>query len=369
MVLLVAFLAGLAGCYEQPVVESLVLAFIPEGGVRVVVTHRITPPSTHNNPALEARIEETRRALVEGRDDWGRAFSAVRPLVEQGSWEKREGGLVRHERSAVLEGPEQLREFFGRTDLRVAFRTGEGNAEFTVFPAGSTRATRTQRERIDQELEAWSGTVAAYLARSHSLFVHLEDHPDRARTCFGQIFSDCLTEEERAALPEPTPEEEPLLKTMVESMTAVLEVLKVPAGEAFTLNELSQLAFNPFPAGFIVEAPTPITEVEGFERTGERTVRVPGLGLWEAYAGSRGKWLGPDPLQAYLELVLREDETSFDLEGFCALPRHSAEPPEAQQVRATLEKALTPADSYRIAWKSSGGDADAEHQKPEIGPQ
>jgi hypothetical protein len=256
----------------------------------------------------------------------------------------------------VLDGPEQLREFFGRTDLRVAFRTGEGKAEFTVIPAGSTRATRAQRERIEGELEAWSGAVAAYLARTRPLFTHLEDHPERARTCFGQIFSECLTEEERAALPEPAPEEEPLLKAMMEAMTAVLEVLKVPAGEAYTLNELSQLVFNPFPAGFTVEAPAPITEVEGFERTGERTARVPGLGLWEAYAGSRAKWLDPDPLQAYLEAILREDETPFDLEAFCARMRRAAEPPETREVRETLEKALTPADGYRIVWQAPEGE-------------
>lgn len=39
-----AILACLTGCYEQPVVEGLALVFLPEGGVRVTVTHRIDPP-------------------------------------------------------------------------------------------------------------------------------------------------------------------------------------------------------------------------------------------------------------------------------------------------------------------------------------
>ena len=358
---LAALLACLAGCYEQPVVERLAVTFLPEEGVRVTVTHRITPP-TAGNPALDARIEETRRALVEGWDDWGRAFAAIRPLVEQGSWEKREGGLVRHERSAVLDGPEQLREFFGRTDLRVAFRTIDGNAEFTIVPSAAARATRAQRERIARELEAWSGAVASYLAQTRPLFVYLEEHPDRAQICLGQILSECLTEEERNALPEPTAEEEPLLKGVVESMGAVLEVLKVPAGEAYTLDELSQLVFNPFPAEFIVEAPAPITEAEGFERMGERTARVPGLGMWEAYTGSRGRWLAPDPLQTYLEAMLHRDATPFDLSAFCALPRRSVEPPEAREVREALETALTPADVYRVAWRVPGGEAAVDRQ-------
>jgi hypothetical protein len=314
------------------------------------VTLRITPPAAGDNPALEARIEETRRALAEGWDGWGRAFAAVRPLLEQGSWEKREGGLVRHERSALLEGPEQLREFFSRSDLRVAYRVAGGIAELSILPATATRATRSQREHVEAELEAWSATVASYLAEARPVFAYLAEQPDRARACFGQIFSDRLAEAERSALPEPTPEEEPLLKSMMESMTPVLEVLRVPAGEAYTPNELSQLVFNPFPAGFTVEAPAPIVDMEGFERTGERTARVPGLGLWEAYAGSRGRWIAPDPLQAYLESILREDETPFDLDAFCALPRRAAEPPAAQEVRGALMKALTPAGVYRLSW-------------------
>ena len=44
--------------------ERLALAFLPEGGVRVTVTHRITRPSATANPALDTRLEETRQALA-----------------------------------------------------------------------------------------------------------------------------------------------------------------------------------------------------------------------------------------------------------------------------------------------------------------
>ena len=139
-------------------------------------------------------------------------------------------------------------------------------------------------------------------------------------------------------------------------MAEVLQILKVPGGEAYTLNELSHLAFNPFPAEFTVEAPSPIVEMEGFERTGERTARVPGLGLWETYTAIRNRWLEPDPLQAYLEATLRGDETPLDLAAFCALPRRSTDPPTAQEFREALKTALTPADVYRAVWRVPEGE-------------
>ena len=245
----------LTGCYEQPVVERLALAFLPEGGVRVTVTHRITRPDAATNLALDARLEETRRALLEGRDDWSRAFASVHPAAEQCSWEKRKGDLVRHERSAVFEETEPLREFFGRTALRTACRAVDGTAEFSVVPAAVTRASREQRERVTRDLEAWSRSVADYLTAAAGLFTYLDGRPDRARACFGALLAEHLSEEARNALPEPTPEEEILLKGMQEPMGEVLQVLHVESGEAFTLNELSHLVFNPFPAEFAVEAP------------------------------------------------------------------------------------------------------------------
>jgi len=357
----------LTGCYEQPVVERLTLAFLPEGGVRVTVTHHITRPSATANPALDARLEETRQALMEGWDDWSRAFANAHPIVEQRFWEKRKGGLVRHERSAVFEEVEQLREFFSRTALRIAYRAVDGTAEFSVVPAGITRASREQRERVERDLKTWSRSVADYLTAAAGLFAYLEERPDRARACFGALLAEHLSEEARNALPEPTPEEETLLKGMQEPMGEVLQILHLESGEAFTRNELSHLAFNPFPAEFTIEAPSAIVEVEEFERTEERSVRVPGLGLWEAYTAVRGRWLEPDPLQTHLEATLRGENASLDLAAFCALPRRSAEPPDAVEVRRVLETALTPADIYRVVWRVPGSEPGS--QKPEAGGQ
>ena len=97
--------------------------------------------------------------------------------------------------------------------------------------------------------------------------------------------------------------------------------------------------------------------------TGERAARVP-RGGWEAYTAVRGRWVEPDPLQAYLEATLSANERRFDMAAFCALPRHSAEPPGAREVQTALETALTPADVYRVVWKAPPSETDAGSRKP-----
>jgi hypothetical protein len=339
------------------VTERLSIAFLTEGPVRVTVTHAIEKPVVKEGAALDERLEEIRRALLEERDEWSRCFAAVQAAEETCRWVKRGGELTEHERSAVLESPADLREFFARTALRTAYRERDGRAEFAVFPGPALRATREQRERVAREMEAWGGAVAAYLGETAPLFAYLEAGPGRAAACFGEIFADLLPDGVRGGLPPLTPEEEERLKVVEDAMAKVLAALRVQEGEAYTLDELSRMAFNPFPAEFQVEAPSPLVQVEGFERTGEKTARVPALGLWAAYAAVRSRWLSPDPLQAWLEGSLRE-EKDFDLEGFCALPRtFAAAPPDGREVLSILERALTPPDEYCLAWMAVPAEA------------
>lgn len=351
---LVPALLVLGGCFRPPVVERLTLTFLPDGRVRVAVSHAIAMPVMKESDALAARLEETRRALLEGRDPWGRCFDAVKAAEETLRWEKQGGYLARHERSAVLAAPGDLREFFARTPLQAVFRKRDGTAEFAVFPAAVTRATREQKERVTRELSAWSGMVAAYLGQAVPLFEYLQRNPDRAAPCFGKLFGDLLAGEARRALPALTAGEEERLQRVEEAMGGVLSVLRVKEGEAYTPDELSRMVFSPFPSEFVVEAPAAFLEVEGFERTGERTARVPAHGLWEAYAAVRGRWLDPDPLQAYLAGSLRREEgeeSGLDLAAFSAITRTAvAIPPGADEVLSVLRQALTPAEVYRIVW-------------------
>lgn len=344
-------LMGASGCFQPPVVERLSLVFLPEGGVRVAVSRRVEKPAPGPNAALEARLEETRRSLLEGRDAWSRCFEALRPEEETLRWEKRGGELARHERSALLGSPDALGEFFARTPLRVGYRERDGVAAFTVFPAAVSRATREQRERVGREMGAWSAAVAAYLGEASELYAYLGERPDRSEACFGELLVDILSERDREGRPRPDEGEEERLKPLEEAMAAVLSALRVPEGEAHTLDELAQLVYSPFPGEFTVEVPAPLGDVEGFERTGERTARIPPSGLWGAYTAVRRRWIEPDPLQAYLEGSTRKaGEGEFDLAAFSALPRSVQDLPDPGEVRSVLEQALSPKDLYRVAW-------------------
>jgi len=118
-----ALAAGLAfvSCFEPAVREELHLRFLANGAVVVTSTVLLAGPELQSNPALERRLAETRRDILEGRDPWGTRFAALEPAAERSSWEKRLGELHKASRDAVLAEPESLARFFGDTSLTVTY--------------------------------------------------------------------------------------------------------------------------------------------------------------------------------------------------------------------------------------------------------
>src|SRR5262249_6652101 len=158
---------------------------------------------------LARRIAAARRDFLAGTDAWGPRFAALTPAAERFSWEKLEGELKSVSRSALVEKPEGLAGFFADSSLRVLYevRPEEGTAELSIAPSPSARATRRQRQEMQALLERWSGEVAGYLAATRKLYAYTEEHPDRARICFGTLFNELLAETERQGLGVPTDEE------------------------------------------------------------------------------------------------------------------------------------------------------------------
>lgn len=82
----------LAGCFDPPVKESVRLRFFPNGAVAVTDTVELDLlKEGENNPALERRMSDLRRELLDGLDPWARRFASVEPVAERLSWEKRFG--------------------------------------------------------------------------------------------------------------------------------------------------------------------------------------------------------------------------------------------------------------------------------------
>ena len=352
----------LTSCFEPPVREDLHLRFLANGAVVVTSTVEIATPEGESNPALERRLAGVRQAVLDGTDPWGTRFAALEPAAEKFSWEKRLGEVRRATRSAAVAEPKDLSRFFGDTSLSVFFeiRKEEGIAELSIAAGPSSRANRRQQKLMERALGEWSARVSKYLDAAGELYAYVDEHPDRDRACFGALFSEVLAEEEQEGLPELTEEEEGMVDRLGGAMEKVFDVLLIPKGEDYSLDEVAHLVYDPFPARIKMSFPSAPLEAEGFSKgEDEKSLVIPGHGLWTSLQALEGRWIAPDPVLLYIEAQRSGGDEALDLDGFLGKPRR-AEPvhllPSATEVRRAIEDELKPAPLYRVSWRVDPDD-------------
>ncbi len=350
---LAALALAATSCFEPPVAESLFLEFLPEGLVTVTARIRIRD-SDESNPALRRRIEEARRAALEGTDDWSRRFAAFAPKIERGAWEKDEGHLVLSEHSGTTDDPEALGRFFADSGVAIDWRRDEGRNELALYAPSTGNANRQERQQVARVLTAWSGQIAAYLERAGELWRYLDEHADRDRACFARVFSAYLPDEQVAATGPLTDDEAQLVDRLNEAIREATSILEVSAGEAYSVDEMSRHVYDPFPAPIEIALPGPVLESEGFTtRSSDRDAHLlaGGTSLWQALRGLENRWLSPDPLLALVEHDLRRTpDQPFDLGAFVSNERHFSSSATAEQLRQALTARLEPATAYRAVW-------------------
>jgi hypothetical protein len=351
----------LAGCFEEPVSRRLSLCFVGRDAVLVSAVTTLAPAApAEGNPALARRLVEERRTLEEGRDEWRSRFAALEASATRFVLEEEDGEIVSAERRAPAD-PARLGAFFADTGIAAGFTAREGEAELQLVPGPSARATREQREHVAAALASWSKAIAAYLASGARLWRYLDEHPERARACLADLMGAVAGSEARQQAGEPTAEERALVEAVDEAREAVAAVLTVPEGEAETLDELSRLVYDPFPARVTVVLPEPPLEVEGFAVRGA-VLEIGGLGLWAALERLEGRWLAPDPLLPTLRAMRGPEPERFDFDSFLAAPRRAVDPvPDALAVRRAIEEGLRPAPVYRVIWTIPPADRSAVH--------
>jgi hypothetical protein len=340
----------LGGCFEEPVGRRLTLCFVSGDAVLVSVVTKLAPAdAAEDNPALQRRLAEERRALEDGRDEWRPRFAALEAPVARLVLEEEDGEIVSAERRAFVE-PGRLGAFFADTAIAASFTVRENEAELQLVPGPSARATLEQRKQVAAALAEWSQAIADYLAAGARLWRYLDEHPQRARPCLAHLMSSVISDETRKQAGETTVDEKALVERVAEARDAVFAVLSVPEGEAETLDGLSRLVYDPFPARVAVELPGPALEVEGFAARGAMLV-VGGLGLWASLERLEGRWLTPDPALAALRAMRGPEPETFDFEVFLSAPRRAADPaPDALVVRRAIEEGLRAAPVYRAVW-------------------
>lgn len=342
----------LAGCFDPPVKESVRLRFFPNGAVGVTDTVELDLlKDGESNPALERRMADLRRDLLDGLDPWARRFESIEPVAERLSWEKRFGALASARRSVLIAEPDALRDLFGDTSVSVSYSIAEdGTAELVLVPGVPAQATRRQRKDMERAVEEWSGHVAEYLAATGDLYAWLEDNPSRARACFRELFSEMVEEAEEEEL---SAEEQKKVQRVGDAMEKVFDVLLIPKGQDRSLDELSHLVYDPFPAPLSILLPGEPLEVEGFQESDEeeKVWTVDSPGLWTALRSMEERWIAPDPVMIY---VAHRQDGDLDLDKLVEMTRRFAQPmPNNLEVRRAIEEKLKPASPvYRAVWQA-----------------
>jgi hypothetical protein len=336
-----------ASCFDPPVEEVVELSFAPEGAVEVRVEVTIASADEPSNPALAKRLDDLRQALLGGYDEWSRRFERVRPAEESLHWQKDDGVLYSFERRVVLAGGEGLTDLFADTGLSVFYTPSDEGSELAIYPGEAQLATRSQRRRMEQAIADWAERLAAYQGGIAELYRYMEANPASAAPCFAALLSDVADDEVVAAIGPPTEAGQALVDQVRDRFEEAWDVLLVPEGEAWSLDELSRLVYDAFPAKLVLRLPSSPREVEGFS-TEEDHLSVRPIGLWSALESLEGRWLAPDPLLLYVRAS--QAESRVDLAEVTATRRRWTESLTPAEIGDAIVERLVPPESYRAVW-------------------
>lgn len=361
--------ALLAACFEEPVREELELRF--EGGpgtskvgieLAVALMHA---GGEMENRVLRNRLEGERSRLLLSEDDWTPRFERIAPPVHEVTFTREDGELSEVRQSASVdldEDPDAVRRFFSDTLVGASFRTDpeEGLAELSLQPLAAGRETLRQRQLLERSIDPWTESLAAYFRSVGELYDYLDEHPERSAPCYAVLFEDVLPEEERGDRDALLPTERDRIGAVEDAMAAAWDVLVIGAREAYSINEISRLAYDPFPARVRIVPGGPVVAAEGFEEDGDGGFRVPSVTLWDALRDLEGEWLAPDPLLTLAreggeELGLGAGGSGEPptLAALLAVARFHPPAPTASEIRNRLESRLAPRPYYRVVWSLS----------------
>lgn len=362
----------LAGCFEEPVREELDVRLRADGKAEVTLTTSIPVDEEEvDSPALLNRVRGERMRLLLGEDEWVPRFERLSALSHEQTFERDHGVLVSVRQSALVDlamDPEALGRFFSDTLVNAFFVAQDGWAELSLYPLTPGRATRAQRQRLDRAVDPWTEALAGYFRAAGRLYAYLEEHPARAEVAYSVLLEEVLPEEDGGRRDLLLPDEEPLVEAVEDAMGEAWEILLVSTREAYSVNEVSRLVYDPFPARVRVEAPGTVLETEGFAEDPEGGLRVPTVSLWDALTDLQGVWLEPDPLLLFVARsggVTGTPGPAFDLAGIVARDRHHAtRAPTGKEIRTALETRLEPEPVYRVLYRVGDDEAEARSAGP-----
>jgi hypothetical protein len=339
----------LVSCFEEPVTEHLHLTFLRDGTVIATVVQEIAPSDRGpGNRALADRLEESREALENNLDPWSQRFANLELLAEHQSIERVEGELRRWIHSAVF-GSFDIFLPLVEADGLTGNLAGDGHVmELSLFPTGGSRATYSQRQEAEQRLGEWSDQLAEYLGAVHDLYDYLDRRPDRAVHCFAHVLDRHEGLGETGPL---SPTEEELVTQVKEAMEWVAAAILVADDEAFSLNELSRLVYDPFPTRLTVAVDAEVLSAVGFIDRGGDFERPP-VDAWNALRSLEGRWISPDLVTAAAAPAPDDQQPEPDVLMLASTPRYFSSAPTPAEVGTAIFDELVPEDMLQLRWSA-----------------
>ncbi len=337
----------LIGCFEEPVQEHVHLTIRADGTVVATVVQEVASSKRGtDNPELSDRLEEARETLEQDLDPWSQRFENLEPVAEHRSIDKVEGELRRSIRSAVFASFNDVVALLEADGLTGNLMTSGRVAELDLFPTGGSRATYFQRQAAEQLLREWSVHLADYFAATANLYAYLDQRPERAAPCLAHIFDK---EEGLGATGPLDPAEEELTVRVKETMEEVAMALLVEDDEAFSLNELARLVYDPFPARLTVSVDLEVSEVVGFI-TDSGSFERPAVDVWNALKKLEGRWISPDLVTAAAAPVPEDQQPDPDVLFLASQPRRHSKPPTSGEVESAILTELVPEELLMLRW-------------------
>ena len=182
-------------------------------------------------------------------------------------------------------------------------------------------------------------------------FIFLDERPERARDVLAHAFPGRLGGEKLDERFPVSEAEAALAESLKDAMGGMTSIFQVAEEEAFTLDELSRLVYDPLPAALTVEVPGPAEDVAGFRRGEGNLWSAPSVGIWGAMNGLLERWVTPEPIAVLVTPEGLEPSGELDIDAFAARPRAVKGTPTADELRAALEAGLAPPAVYRLKWR------------------
>lgn len=353
---LVPLAALLAGCWEEPVRETVTVDLRQPRRVGLSVAIELeSPRELQGEPAVRRTVELAAAELLDGRHAWNERFALLDCEVESGGWQKREQELRRYELAAECADPGAFATLLADRQLIAQLEFEPGGGELRLVATGGGPTTRADRQRLERRLDEFTRSMARYVDAARAVARRAERDPRRA----GLLWTAVLVEADPEAVEGLTRTESEEIGRLLDEIGELLAAFQRTERDSESLDALARRLFDPLPMRLEVAVPSlSRLEVDGFVAADAGRFTLPPRGIEAALVALEGRWFEPDPALTMLRNLRTGAEVPPDLAPFLGGSiLRSEETVDGAALRDEIEASLAPPAELRLAWRREAAPA------------